>query len=103
MGVETAADRATMLSVTDFGTLAVYKSKGKRYPINGIFDREYLGVDVAEAEFASSEPVFHIRTADLPCRWAFGDVLDIDCALFNIRNVENDGTGMTKLRLEATS
>jgi hypothetical protein len=103
MGVETAADRATMLAVSDFGTVAIYKSKGKRYPISGIFDREYLGVDVAEAEFASSEPVFHIQTTDLPCRWAFGDTLEIDCVAFTVRNVENDGTGMTKLRLEATS
>jgi hypothetical protein len=44
-----------------------------------------------------------MRTADLPCRFAFGDTLEIDCAPFTIRNIESDGTGMSKLRLEATS
>lgn len=103
MGVETAADRAAMLSVNDFGTAAIYKSKGKRYAVSGIFDREYAGVDVAEAEFASTQPIFFMRTEDLPCAYAFGDILEIDCVNFTIRNIEGDGVGMSKLRLEASS
>lgn len=103
MGVETAADRAAMLNVNDFGISAIYKSKGKRYPVSGIFDREYGGVDIAEVEMASTVPIFFMRTADLPCAFAFGDTLEIDCVPFTIRNIESDGTGMSKLRLEATS
>lgn len=103
MGVESASDRAAMLSINDFGTLAIYKSKGKRYSVAGIFDREYGGVDVAEVEMASTVPIFFMRTADLPCAFAFGDTLEIDCVPFTIRNIESDGTGMSKLRLEATS
>jgi hypothetical protein len=103
MGVETAADLASMLSINDFGATAIYKSKGKRYTVTGIFDREYEGVDIAEVEMASTIPIFHMRTADLPCAFAFGDTLEIDCVPFTIRNIEGDGTGMSKLRLEATS
>jgi hypothetical protein len=104
MAVETAADRLSMFNINDFGTLAYYKSKGKRYAVEGIFDREYNGVDVAEVEVASTIPVFFMPTANLPCAYAFGDALEIDCAqVFTIRNIESDGTGISKLRLEATS
>lgn len=103
MPVETAVDRAAMVSANDFGIIAVYKSKGKGYKVSGIFDREYAGVDIAEAEIASTLPVFLMQTADLPCRFAFGDTLEIDCVPFTIRNIEGDGTGMSRLRLEATS
>jgi hypothetical protein len=102
MPVETSADRAAMLSPKDWGVTATYNSKGKRYPISGIFDREYQAVDVAEAEVSSTFPVFHIQTADLPCRYQFGDTIQIEGETFNIRDIQPDGTGISMLRLEAT-
>lgn len=102
MAVETAADRASMCAASDWGSAAIYKSANKRYPVQGIFDREYVGVNVSDVEFASTLPAFHFPTASLPCRATVGDTLYIDDDVYTIRNIENDGTGITRLRLEAT-
>lgn len=91
-----------MCAASDWGVAAIYKSGGKRYPVQGIFDREYIGVNVADVEFASTLPAFHFPTASLPCRAYVGDTLYIDSDVYTIRNIENDGTGITRLRLEAT-
>ncbi len=91
-----------MCAASDWGVAAIYKSGGKRYPVQGIFDREYIGVNVSDVEFASTLPAFHFPTASLPCRAYVGDTLYIDDDVYTIRNIENDGTGITRLRLEAT-
>ncbi len=91
-----------MCAASDWGVAAIYKSGGKRYPVQGIFDREYIGVNVSDVEFASTLPAFHFPTASLPCRAYVGDTLYIDEDVYTIRNIENDGTGITRLRLEAT-
>ncbi len=91
-----------MCAASDWGVAAIYKSDGKRYPVQGIFDREYIGVNVSDVEFASTLPAFHFPTASLPCRAYVGDTLYIDDDVYTIRNIENDGTGITRLRLEAT-
>lgn len=102
MPVETAADRASMCAASDWGSAAIYKSANKRYPVQGIFDSDYQSVNVADVEFASTEPVFHFPTASLPCRAAIGDLIYIGEDIYTVRNIENDGTGITRLRLEAT-
>ena len=91
-----------MCAASDWGSAAIYKSANKRYTVQGIFDREYIGVNVSDVEFASTLPAFHFPTASLPCRAAFGDTLYIGEDVSTIRNMENDGTGITRLRLEAT-
>ena len=91
-----------MCAASDWGVAAIYKSGGKRYPVQGIFDREYIGVNVSDVEFASTLPAFHFPTASLPCRAYVGDTLYIDDDVYTIRNIEDDGTGITRLRLEAT-
>lgn len=91
-----------MCAASDWGVAAIYKSGGKRYPVQGIFDREYIGVNVSDVEFASTLPAFHFPTTSLPCRAYVGDTLYIDDDVYTIRNIENDGTGITRLRLEAT-
>lgn len=102
MAVETDADRLSMFGANDFGVVAHYFSGTKRYSLNGIFDKEYQGVQTADVEFASSLPVFYFPSSQLPCRWAYGDTLVIDDDTYTVRNVEPDGTGVTRLRLEAT-
>ena len=102
MAVETAADRASMCAASDWGVEAIYKKANTRYKVQGIFDREYIGVNVSDVEFASTLPAFHFPTASLPCSATVGDTLYIDDDVYTIRNIENDGTGITRLRLEAT-
>lgn len=99
MAVETAADRAVMLSVNDFGTLAVYRRLGVNYSVTGIFDNVYVPVEVAEVEFNSSEPEFTMRTADVPSGGTAGDKLTVNSVQYTVVNVEPDGTGITRIRL----
>ena len=95
MTFESSFDRASMFSPSDWGRKAVYKNKGKRFTINGIFDSNYQLVDVAEVGFSSSTPIFTIPTAALPCKPVVGDLLFIDCDQYTVRNFKADGTGVT--------
>lgn len=103
MAVERAADLISMFAATDWGVNAIYRNKGKRFGITGIFDNNYVDVDVAEVEFASSTPIFTIPTAALPCDPAIGDTLVIDCNSYTIRNFKADGTGVTTLHLQVST
>jgi hypothetical protein len=100
MPVETAADRAAMFSLSDWAVKARYRSRGRNYDLIGIFDSAYVGVDVAEAEFASTLPVFTVQTASLACQISLGDALIVDGTGYIVRNFQHDGTGVTVLRLE---
>lgn len=100
MTFESSFDRASMFSPSDWGRKAVYKNKGKRFTINGIFDSNYQLVDVAEVGFSSSTPIFTIPTTALPCKPVVGDLLFIDCDQYTVRNFKADGTGVTVLVLE---
>lgn len=100
MTFESSFDRASMFSPSDWGRKAVYRNKGKRFTINGIFDSNYQLVDVAEVGFSSSTPIFTIPTAALPCKPVVGDLLFIDCDQYTVRNFKADGTGVTVLVLE---
>lgn len=100
MTFESSFDRASMFSPSDWGRKAVYKNKGKRFTINGIFDSNYQLVDVAEVGFSSSTPIFTIPTAALPCKPVVGDSLFVDCDEYTVRNFKADGTGVTVLVLE---
>lgn len=100
MTFESSFDRASMFSPSDWGQKAVYRNKGKRFTISGIFDSNYQLVDVAEVGFSSSTPIFTIPTAALPCKPVVGDLLFIDCDQYTVRNFKADGTGVTVLVLE---
>jgi hypothetical protein len=100
MSFESAFDRLSMVASTDWGTSAVYQNRKTRFPIVGIFDNNYQGVDVAEVEFASSTPILTIPTATLPCKPVVGDFVIINCRNYTVRNFRADGTGMTVLHLE---
>jgi hypothetical protein len=86
-------DLAPFFSTADFASAATWNGA----PVNGIFDRAYsepLG-NVAEAY----GPVFQCAAADVPTV-AHGDALIVDGAVYTVRGVEPDGTGVVLLRLE---
>lgn len=101
MAVETAADRAIFFAVADFGVAATYRRNSTDSTVNGIFDNEFVQVEVAEVPYDSTEPVFYCRTADLPSGYTVGDRLTVDSVYYTIREFQPDGTGVSKLRLEA--
>jgi hypothetical protein len=88
------------LAPTEFGNTAIYKSRGSRKEIRGIFDEPYQGVNIAEVEFASATPIFTLPTKSLACKPSIGDVLLLKGDTYTVRNFRSDGTGMTVLQLE---
>lgn len=94
MAVETADDRAALLA--DFG---VSVTKADTSTFTGIFDTDFLAVDVEETEVESNEPVLLARTADT-ATLAHGSVLLINAVSYTVRGIQPDGTGMTTLFLD---
>lgn len=101
MAVETASDRALMLGVADFGTVAVYRRGTVNYSVAGIFDNAYQPVEMGELEYSSLVPEFLMATSDIPSGGVAGDKLTVASVQYTITNIEPDGTGITRLVLRA--
>jgi len=93
MSVETAADRTALLA--DYGTTV---TKADASTFTGIFDNDFLAVDLDESEVESTEPTLLARTADVSSL-AHGDTLTISAANYTVRGIQPDGTGMTQIML----
>ena len=93
MSIETAADRSAMLA--DYG-ITVTKSDTSTFI--GIFDNDFLAVDLDESEVESTEPTLLARTADVS-GLAHGDSLTISSTSYKVRGIQPDGTGMTQIML----
>lgn len=102
MAVESAADRAIFFVVDDFGTAATYTPDGgAASTVNGIFDNDFIEVDAGGGVgVALQQPRFQCRTADVSSA-AEGDAIVISSVNYTVRIVQDDGTGMTTLVLEA--
>lgn len=101
MAVETADDRAIFVSVDDFGISATYTpAGGSAVTISGIFDEDFIEVDAGGGVgVAMQQPRFLCRTADVSAA-RDGDTMLVQGYNYNIRIVQDDGTGMTTLILE---
>ena len=93
MSVETAADRSALLN--DYGTTV---TKADTSTFTGIFDNDFLAVDLDESEVESTEPTLLVRTADVS-GLAHGDTLTISAVSYTVRGIQPDGTGMTQIML----
>jgi len=93
MSVETAADRSALLN--DYGTTV---TKADTSTFTGIFDNDFLAVDLDESEVESTEPTLLARTADVS-GLAHGDTLTISAVSYTVRGIQPDGTGMTQIML----
>ena len=102
MAIESDTERAVFLSTSDFGQAATYTpAGGSGAAINGVFDAGDGLVDIGgSVGVTSADPSFHCRTSDVSSA-AEGDALVTGSADYTIRDVINDGTGMTTLMLEA--
>ena len=93
MSVETAADRSALLN--DYGTTV---TKADTSTFTGIFDNDFLAVDLDESEVESTEPTLLARAADVSSL-AHGDTLTISAVSYTVRGIQPDGTGMTQIML----
>lgn len=96
MPAETDADRLALLDEDDF---AVFAELQDMAPVRVIFDSEYLPVDVFEQTVQSTVPVIFGRSSDI------GHLKNNDPVFVNgidykvAEGPQNDGTGMTLVRL----
>ena len=102
MAIEGDTERAVFFGTDDFGSAATYTpSGGSASTVNGIFDNDYALADpLGGVGVGSSDPRFICRTSDVSAA-ANGDALVVNSVTYTIRNVEDDGTGVTTLVLEA--
>jgi len=102
MAVEGDTERAIFFSTDDFATSATYTpSGGSAATVNGVFDKEYSLADLGGVVgVGSNDPRFICRTVDVSSA-ANGDSIVVNAVTYTVRNVEDDGTGITTLVLEA--
>ena len=102
MAIEGNTERAVFLSTDDYGQSGVYTpAGGSGSTINGIFDSSDQLVDLGgRVGVTAGDPSFHCRTSDVSSA-AEGDALVTGGVDYTIRDVIDDGTGMTQLILEA--
>jgi hypothetical protein len=94
MAIESDADRLMLLE--DWGEDATYGAS----TITGIFDDSYSDM----VDIAGSVPVFTCRTSDVTAASvAVGGTLTVSAGSYTVRALEPDGTGMTRIVLEAQS
>lgn len=87
--------------LADFGQSATYTASGGSATITGIFDALYYdAAPGGEVVFASNQPRFVCRSADLPATASQDDTLVTGSVTYKVRNLEPDGTGITILVLE---
>lgn len=103
MPAEIAEDRAAFVNVDEFGTLASYTPSGGPAvdDLAGIFDDPHLAVQLGEATTSDSRPTFTLPSENLPPGAAgdAGDTLTIDATVYDVVDLEPDGTGMTRIIL----
>lgn len=100
--IETAADRAALVSDEDFGTLGTYQvtGGGASALLAGIFDRPTLEISLGDAASIDAKPTFYCASADIPPAAAGeGDTLQIGDTLYKVFALKPDGTGMTRIHL----
>ena len=95
MAVETAADRAAFVNPDDFGVAATYTPvAGGAVTVNGIYDNPFAAAgEFEQVGFASTEPRFTCRSADLPNGAGNGDQIVISGTAYTVRVIEPDETG----------
>lgn len=90
-------DLTEFFDTDDFAVTATYNGS---VTVNGIFDHEYVEVFGGDAGHESALPVFTCRTADAP-NAAHDDPLVVDGNNYTVRQVQDDGTGITRLILRS--
>ena len=101
MAVEGNTERAVFLATSDFAQSATYTpSGGSGSSINGVFDNGDGLVDLGgRVGVTAGDPQFVCRTSDVSSA-VEGDALVTGGVDYTVRDVIDDGTGMTTLMLE---
>ena len=93
-------------STGDFSVAATWTPAGQSaQTVNGIFDRSYVDVEIGETIIQEYQLTFICQSADLtsPAQVAEGDSIIINSTTYTVVSEETDGTGVSLLKLKASS
>ena len=98
--IETDEIRSLFFNTQEFGTTSkiVSNSTGEEVEVNGIFDSQYLNLDLGAGSVTTSDLQFMCRTSDVQ-NFTQGDTVEIAGTTYEISDVQADGTGITVLKL----
>jgi hypothetical protein len=97
MAIESEADRLALFD--DFDSASYTPDGGSLSTITGVFDAEYLGVELERFGIDNAMPIFLTSAAQVT-GVAAGDALTVGGTDYTITGAEPDGTGMVLLVLE---
>lgn len=101
MALESSSDLTNYFVTDEHAVSATYTVQGGTgTTINGIFDNEYYEDPSGEVGLESSQPQFTCKTTDVSSA-SNGDTLVVSSTTYTVRSVQDDGTGITLLILEA--
>ena len=108
MPVEDDADRAAFLDADEHGVVVTYTTLALAVSsFNAIFENAYEGTDAGQfAEVSTQTPQLTMQTSDVPATSAEGDRIQftfegVAYDLRRVGDVEDDGTGMSLMRLNS--
>jgi len=98
--IESNADRLAFFNPEEFGVTATItsSSSGSESDVVGIFDSNYLNLDLGSSSVTTSDLQFMCRTMDVSA-FTQGDTLVLNGTTYEITDVQEDGTGVTVLKL----
>jgi hypothetical protein len=90
----------------DFSVAATWTPAGESaQTVNGNFDRPYVDVEIGETIVQEYQPQFMCQSSDLtsPAQIAEGDTMVIDGTTYVVVSEEQDGNGVSLIKLKASS
>ncbi len=104
MAIESAADRAVFFDTDDFAvsvtwTLAAGGDTTLAVIVDDSFEETDLPV-VGDASLAQARLFIAVATADLPTGAAAGDTVTLDAVNYDVKVIEDDGTGVTNVQAD---
>lgn len=98
--IETDEIRSLFFNTQEFGVTSTItsRSSGAEVDVNGIFDSQYLNLDLGAGSVTTSDLQFMCRTSDV-VDFTQGDRVVIDEVTYEISDMQADGTGITVLKL----
>ena len=93
-------------SSDDFAVSATWTPSGEAaQTVKGIFDKEFIEVEIGDTIVQERELTFTCQSSDLtsPAQIAEDDTLAIDSVTYVVIREEKDGTGVSMVKLKANT
>jgi hypothetical protein len=103
--METDLDEG-FFTTSDFSVASTWTPAGQSSKtVNGIFDRNFVDVELQETIIQEYQITFQCQSSDLtsPAQITEGDTMAIDGTTYVVVNEETDGTGSSLIKLKASS